>query len=223
MAPFARIMNRLSEQFLAGAAFAGNQHCRVSLGSPQCNHLQPLDFFARANDAVNRIFATLHFAQFFFVIIQFRLERSQFAGQNPQIFDIAENHLANRAGNSPIFDDGDPGHDRIVFADFLHITNFRLAGLRYNMHPGILNHIRDMFADRLFGINIQKFTVSLIHHCNNAIFIHYDNAIKDAVDDGIQCAFKILDFFQFRSYFLQFGYILKNRHRPDNLIILDDW
>ena len=150
------------------------------------------------------------------------MQRSQFAGEYPQVLHIAEHHLADRAGDRAILDDGDPGHDRIVFADFLHVADFWFAGLGHDMHPRILNHVSDMFANCLFRVDVQKFAVSLVHHRHDPVLIDHDDTVKNTVDDRVQRTLKVFDLFQLGSDFLQLCNILKNRHRTDNLVILDD-
>ena len=109
-----------------------------------------------------------------------------------------------------------------MFADFLHVADFWFAGLGHDMHPRILNHVSDMFANCLFRVDAQKFAVRLVHHRHDPVLIDHDDTVKNTVDDRVQCALKVFDFFQLGSDFLQFGHVLEYRHRTDNLIIFDN-
>ena len=222
MAAATGVVNRLREQFLAGAALAGDEYRRFSLGRTQGNHLEPLNLFAGTDNTVDRILAALHFLQLFLVILQLGLQGCQLSGQHPQILDIPEHHLADGAGHFPIFENGNPGHHRVMLADFLHVADLRLAGLRHDMHAGIFNDIGDMPTDRLLWIRMQKFSVSVIHHRHIAVFVDHHNAVENTVDDRIKSTFKVLDFFKFGRHLLQFGNVLKNGDGADNFVVFDD-
>jgi hypothetical protein len=94
--------------------------------------------------------------------------------------------LAEDSDDLAVFLDWNTLHDHVLAFDPMAPTDLRLPGFRHDVQTGLLDNIRNGFADLGFRINAEELSAWLVEMGSYSVCIgHGEYSVIDAVEDEL--------------------------------------
>ena len=182
-------MQRVGEEFLAGAALADEQDAGAALGHPQQGRLEFAHRLAVADDAVDVVveIAVLGDRRGDFGLLPH--QGGKLVGEQGHLAHVAEEDAPQRPDDLPVAGQGIAAGDHLAAVDLVRPADFRPAGLHHHRQPrglGIGVGLEDVLADHVLGAGAEGVGEVLVDQGDDPGAVDDDQAVLDDVDEGAE-------------------------------------
>ena len=181
---------------------------RVHLGGPLSHLPELLHDGAFAHDVAAAVLGGPKVCEFLLVELDLGFQDVELVRQDLDILDVLEHDLAEDGGELPVDEDRDPLDDLVAAHDLVGVVDLGDACLGDDVHPGILDDVRRVFADLRLRVHPEELPVGVAEEDDVPVRVGDENAAEDVVEHTlVELDFfeKLLDVGRFQRSLLLMG------------------
>ena len=215
-------MDGVGEQLLPRPGLPAQQNRRIGPGGPLRLLLGRRDRGAGADDAREGVPGAPQVRELLLVIFHLRLEEVHLRRQLPELLHGLEDHPPVRPDDPVAVFQGDPVDDQGAAVDRLPLADLRHAGLRHDVHPGVLDHLRRMLPHGLGDRGPVEPGVLLADHRDDPVGVDDHHPLPGAGEHLLEGADQGPRGIELPRHLLHLGHVLEDGHGADQFPVPED-